>query len=270
MNIETLPHGLRHVLVQVSFDNEFPPPPGSARDIALLRTANRAMQRRESGPKDAFLFVFVGKHDYEHLKEAVSAYGFPNAAVRYIESDDSLRRLEMADGNPIAEIDDVIQFWLNEEHGGAVACSCGEYPGIDFWWSGVEHDDDVFDWPFGVDDFAKTLPTTQRSRAATWLTVLGHAVGLHAAQVRGPDVLGQENAAAWAITLCEWLHGFEAASGNGYNNFGEDPIYAITPSDFYLGFELARISGDDLDTLCEEHDSDVEELQRVAISNITS
>jgi hypothetical protein len=41
----------------------------------------------------------------------------------------------------------------------------------------------------------------------------------HETQATFPTALASDHAAAWAATLCEWLHGFEAASGNSFNNF---------------------------------------------------
>ena len=108
-----------------------------------------------------------------------------------------------------------------------------------------------------------------RLALATWLTILGHAVELHSVQNALPNALGCDIAAAWAATLCEWLHGFEAASGNSYNNFGYEANSNLYPSAFYLGFKLARLSGSDLESACEEADSDVDDLSSVALKAIT-
>lgn len=264
-----LPHGLRHVLVHVTLGSTFPPAANSASEIALLRAANRAMQRKTQGVEDAFLFVVVGRQAWEAVRAAVSAYGFPKATVVCIETDDVERRLEMGEEVIPSDIANAVEMWLNREHIGAVAAFPKDYGETEFWWSGVEHDDNVFDWPFGDGDFAKELPISHQSKAATWLTILGHAVDLHATQATGPDALGQDIAAAWAATLCEWLHGFEAASGNGYNDFGYGANSILYPSAFYLGFELARLSGNDLETTCEEAESDVDDLSSVALKAIT-
>lgn len=266
----SLPHGLRHVLVHVTLGTEFPPAANSASDIALLRSANHAMQRKVHGVEDAFLFVVVGRLTWEGVTEAISAYGFPNATVVCIETDDVERRLEMGEEIIPAEVGNEVEKWMNREHIGAIARFSQDYPDTEFWWSGVEHADDVFDWPFDYGDYAKSLPTNHHSRAATWLTVLGHAVELHEVQATNPDNLGRDRAAAWAATLCEWLHGFEAACGNGYNHFEEEREAAILPSDFFLGFELARLSGDDLESLCDQYGEDVDGLRDAALKAITS
>lgn len=264
-----LSHGLRHLLVHVTLGSAFPPAANSASEIALLRAANRAMQRKTQGVEDAFLFVVVGQHTWEAVSEAVSAYGFPKATVVCIETDDVERRLEMGEEIIPGEVGNAVEMWLNREHIGAVAAFPKDYADTEFWWSGVEHDDNVFDWPFDDGDFAKELPTSHKSKAATWLTILGHAVDLHATQTTGPDALGRDIAAAWAATLCEWLHGFEAASGNSYNDFGYETNSVLYPSAFYLGFELARLSDNDLEATCEEAESDVGDLSSVALRAIT-
>jgi hypothetical protein len=264
----TLPHGLRHVLVYVTLGTEFPPAANSTGDIALLRSANRAMQRKALGVDDAFLFVVVGRHTLEKVTESVAAYGFPNANVACIEEDDVQQRLEMGEAMT-GEVGDTVKMWINSEHIGAVAYFSQDYPDTEFWWSGVEHGDDVFHWPFGDGDFAKALPPSHHSKAATWLTILGHAVGLHGIQSNGPDALAGDISAAWAATLCEWLHGFEAASGNGGNNFESEFSAALMPSEFFLGFELARLSGDDMETTCDAADADVDDLPIIALKAIT-
>jgi hypothetical protein len=124
----------------------------------------------------------------------------------------------------------------------------------------VECSDNVFGWPFKDSDFAEAMPITHRSKASTWLTILGHAVELDEIQATMPEFLGYEIAAAWAVTLCEWLHGFEVACGNGYNHFSSEYSSLLMPSGFFLGFELARLSSDDLATLCDTHDKDVKDL----------
>ena len=266
----TLPHGLRHVLVHVTLGTEFPLAANSAGDIALLRSANHAMQRKAQGVDDAFLFVVVGRHTLEKVTESVATYGFPNANVACIEADDVERRLEMGEEIIPGEVGNAVEMWINSEHIGAVAYFSQDYPDTEFWWSGVEHDDDVFHWPFGDGDFAKALPSSHHSKAATWLTILGHAVGLHGIQSGGPDALAGDISAAWAATLCEWLHGFEAASGNGGNNFESEFSAALMPSEFYLGFELARLWGEGLEFICDDAETDVDSLPTVALKAITA
>lgn len=265
-----LPHGLRHVLSHVTIGNDFPPPPNSVREIALLRAANRALLRKERGTTDAFLFVMVGCYNAEKVKEAISAYGFPNISVITVDCDVSEAQLSISYDDVCAEVGDCISSWLIGEHPGAIARFSQEYQNEEFWWTGIEHDEYVFDWPFNIEDFASELPDTHRVRAATWLNVLSNAAELDAIRTESPVELGSVRAASWAATLCEWLHGFEAASGNGYSHFDADSVgRALGLPDFYLGFELARLCEDDLDTLCDEHDADLDELRSQAMAAIT-
>lgn len=266
----SLPNGLRHVLVHVTIGTDFPPAANSASDISLLRAANHAMQRKAQGIEDAFLFVVIDQYTEEKVVEAITAYGFPNATLMRIVADDLDRRLEMGEEIIPGKIGSAVEKWINTKHPGAVAYFSQDYPDTEFWWSGVEHDDDVFHWPFDYGDFAKALPTSHHSRAATWLTILGHAVELHVIQHNGPDMLASDISAAWAATLCEWLHGFEAASGNGYNHFESAFSAVLMSSEFYLGFELARLSGDDLETACDAAYADVDGLPIVALKAITA
>lgn len=278
---EELPHGLRHVLVHVTTGTQkFPPRLNSQEDIALLRAGNRALQRKAKGIEDVFVFVFSRATliDDDANAKAMATYGFPNALCLITdslhpdiasdkESDDVCEQWILE-----AELEDIgiaIERWLRENHPGAVAFSGEEYQATDFWWSGVEHCDEVFDWPFSTEAYAESLPDTHQQRAATWLSLVGHAVDLHEIQATGPDALGRDQAAAWAATLCEWLHGFEAASGNGYNLFSYKYSWELMPSEFFLGFELARITGDDLDSLCDANDADVDDLRMVAMQAIT-
>jgi hypothetical protein len=267
--MEKLPRGLRYVLIHVTLGSEFPPAANSAADIALLRAAYCARQRKARGTEDAFLFVVVGQQAREAVNGAIAAYGFPNARIVCIEVDDVEQRLEMGEEILHGLVGQAVEDWMNLEHSGAVTVFPKEYTDTEFWWSGVEHDDHVFDWPFDYGEFAKALPTSHRSKAATWLTILGYAVDLHATQACGPNALGRDIAAAWAATLCEWLHGFDAASGNGYNHFASEYSAELMPSDFYLGFELARLSGDDLESACESADADIDDLSGVALKAIT-
>jgi hypothetical protein len=264
-----LPNGLRYVLVHVTLGSNFPPAANSAADIALLRAAYCARQRKTRGTEDAFLFVVVGKQESDAVSEAIAAYGFPKAKVVCIEAEDVERRLEMGEETIHGMVGNAVEEWINLEHLGAIAAFPRDYEDMEFWWSGVEHDDDVFDWPFDDGGYATALPTTHKSNAATWLTILGYAVDLQEVQACGPDALGRDIAAAWAATLCEWLHGFEAASGNSYNHFESEYSAELMPSDFYLGFELARVSGDYLESACESADADIDDLSGVALKAIT-
>lgn len=203
----SLPLGLRHVLVDVTLSSIFPPVSNSEGDIALLRAANRALQRKTQGAEDAFLFVLVGDHNVTAVNEAVLAFGFPNATVICLGSDDE----EFG----TIEVAGAVEKWLGMEHSGAVAAFGKDYAETEFWWSGVERCDYVFGLPFDDGDFADALPSAHRSKAATWLAILAIALDLDAVADTTLNGFRRQQAAVWAATLCEWLHGFEAASGNG-------------------------------------------------------
>jgi hypothetical protein len=261
--------GLRNVVVLVAQGSFFPPTTGSVGDVALLRIANVAMSRRLQGWSDQFLFVFAQNHDAKRAARALVSYGFPDVSVTTLESDSAAVQSELDLEDVSAAIGRAVTHWLDTEHPGAIACVCNDYNGAEFWWSGVERYGESEVWPFSADDFAAVLPSAHRRLAATWLAILNDVVELESIQADCPQALGFDIAAAWAATLCEWLHGFEAASGNGYNHFESEFPDALMPSEFYLGFELARLSGGDLEAACDEAGGDVDDLDRIALRAIT-
>lgn len=287
-----LPRGLRHVLAHVFMGEGFPPAMDTAMDIAFMRAANRATMRKAQGTTDAFLFVFVGKFDSQKVIEAVTGYGFADAMVIVVDGEPVLSERQQAQEmmlfpegttnaveveapslgyeSACSAIDMAISKWLSKDHPAAIARFTSEYSDLEFWWSGIEQDHEVFEWPMGVGDYADALPSAHRDRAGTWLTLLGLVVDLDDVLYRGYDSLGKDHAIAWAATLCEWLHGFEAACGNGFNHFEEELSAALMPSDLYLGFQLARFSGEDLDSICDAHETDIDGLRNVALKAITA
>ena len=228
------------------------------------------MCRKQRGHSDSFLFVFAGKYDAEKVQQAIAAYGFPSFSVSNIETDDAIDAPSANDYEDLCtEVGEAVSRWLGQEHPGAIARSSHEYKGTEFWWSGVEHEGYDFEWPFSADAYAECLPDVHRARAATWMTVLGHAVDLREIRDTGAVALASDRAAAWAATLCEWLYGFGAASGNSYNNFESEFAPELMPSEFFLGFELARISGDDLELVCDRTGEDIDNLVIVALKVVT-
>lgn len=228
------------------------------------------MQRKARGTEDAFLFVTVGQHDFGQVSQAVAAYGFPKITIVCIEAEDVDKRLSFGEEILLAETDRAIESWLNVEHIGAVARVCEEYPTSEFWWSGVEQTEEPFRCTFDTGQFARSLPTNQHSRAGTWLTILGHLIDFEDIENESPSILASDRQAAWAATLCAWLHGFESACGNGYNHFLEEFNPRLFFSEFFLGFELARLSGDDLNNLCDSHGVDLDDLYSIASKAITN
>lgn len=260
-----LGHGLRHVLIYVDIDGNFPPRKNSKADITLLRAANLAMRRKAQGVSDSFLFVFADFGSRCH--EAISSYGFPDAEIAVftpnILKQTSLLGDEEADEylcsrireELISEIEPLVTRWLSERHPEAIPFLNSQYQDTCFWWVGVEHNDNVTDWSFTPESFANELPTTHQSKAATWLSVLAQALEIDAIQTTSREIIADNLPPAFAATLCEWLHGFEGASGNGYNDFdAESVMQSLNLSEFYVGFEAARLSSVDLEDFFDEYE----------------
>ncbi len=261
---------LNQVVVIVTMSGGFPPSADSPRDVALLRAANRALVRKEAGAKDGFLFLFVGKYDCDKVADVVKTYGFPSATIMAIESESSGDLLcpDFEEMRSLAG--EAVSRWLAKEHPSAIPYFGNDYETAQFWWTGIEHGEEVSQWPFDASSIAEELPEVHRLRAATWLSVLGHAGQLASVDEGYLDEYKSDVSAAWIATLCEWLHGFEAASGNCYNHFDPSSAFrSIGFSDFYLGFELSRISGDILESICDDRGEDINELQSFALSRIT-
>lgn len=66
--------------------------------------------------------------------------------------------------------------------------------------------------------------------------------------------------------LSSWLHDFEAASGNAFDDFDEsDAIKALAIDPFIVGYELASVESRRLEELCDENDCDLDGLPAVAL-----
>jgi hypothetical protein len=264
------PSDLRHVLVYVWTGGEFPPSPNSTQDIALLRAANRALIRKSDGVTDAFLFLFAIPGDLCEQKTALRSYGFLDPCVESLDLN-----YEQDEGEPdydelSEEVSDEVARWLRKEHTHAIPFSNGTYDPETFWWGGIEMANDQFDWPFEARVVERLLPKTQVDKADTWLSILGNAMQVDVLMAEAPFDLAQQRIAAMAATLCEWLHGFEAASGNSFNGFEPDTAAkSLGLSDFFLGFEAARLSGSDLEGFCDAEEKDFDQLRGSALSQIT-
>ena len=271
MNTNTPPpSGLRNVLIYVNLGEPFPPTANSERDVTFLRAANLAMRRKAQGVTDVFLFVHMGANRTDAIEVALKTYGFSAAAIMHFgdENQDDLTE----DHDELQEaVGRVVSRWLTKNHPGAIAYPESGYELSNFWWVGVENADDDLSWPFEVSDFASELPDAHKKQAETWLQVLGHAVDLETMQASTSEGLGQQRAAVAAATLCEWLHGFEAASGNGYYHFEPDSeINSLGIADLFLGFEAARISGEDVDEFCDEYGVEMDGLGAAALIVMTA
>ncbi len=260
---------LRYVIASVWGGGGFPPEENSAREILLLRTANRAMVRQHEGHSDAFLFVFVGNYEEQETSKALKSFGFSNVHIAFYPCED-----EESPNHPEWECiqeaaSDEISAWLRTHHPGALPKFPKEYGELEFWWTGIEAEDfDDDEWGIPVSAFSQILPYSHSAKAETWLQILTEAVtdfGIY-----DNDMQRNHNAII-AATLCEWLHGFEAASGNGYNHFEASTAIDLLDIDkFYLGCRYSNISqSSDIDELLEEAEGDIERLPELALCALT-
>lgn len=269
LNVRELDPGLRYVLVYSFLNDRFPPQLDSPADIALLRAANLAMKRRGKGCNDSFLFLIPGHDESKRFAEAIEGYGFPDAALVTLDTDADSDSLVPDEDCLRESVGHEVSRWLSSCHSGALPFLEGEYGGFNFWWSGIEQEDDRFDWLFSPARFAGLLPDCHHAKADTWLSVLGSVIDAHGLGA-SEEELGRNRASAYAACLCEWLDGFEAASGNQFNQFDANSAakeLAIDP--FFLGFEAHRLSFDSIDAFCDEHGTDPDGWIEPALKLIT-
>lgn len=230
---------LRHVLVSVLIEPEFPIIKESKLDISLLRLAHQALLRQQSGVTDALLFVVCCNSNEEEVTKSIKPYGFPDAQIIYIEVNDEDLSIHYDDLQNL--INTKLSTWLEKNHPAAITnLSIAAYESLDLWWSGVEVTNTEMEWDFW-EKYAETLPDAHRKKAGTWLAILSEIF-----DIEEPCWLTENQFLLYAATLCEWLHGFEVASGNGYNNFEATEVYKALPLDeFYLGFLLGQSAPDE-------------------------
>lgn len=271
MDIRDLPHGLKHVVVFAATNDHFPPLRNSQADIDLLRAANLALKRKLTGHKDDFLFLLPSKYRADGFARGIEEYGFPDPTLITLDDEGSPENLFYDEDTLRDEIARAVDQWVSREHPGAIPVATTAYASGLTWWAGIEHADDVFDWAFSASQFGSELPVNARARAETWLTVLGHAIDLHAIQAGCRDQMSIEQASLFAATLCEWLHGFEAASGNDVNNFDPQSVMrSLAISDAFLGFQAARLFGDSMEAFLDEYDCDLDDFTGPALKLVTT
>lgn len=269
MKVRELDDGLRYVLVYAFLNGSFPPLPDSPGDIALLRGANLAMKRREKGCNDSFLFLIAGHDESKRFAEAIEDYGFPDVTLVTLDTETDPDSLFFDEDELRENVEREVSRWLSTCHPGALPFLQGEY-GENLWWSGIEQEDDRFEWLFSPARFAELLPDCHRARANTWLSILGSVVDAHGLEI-SEEELGSNRASAYAACLCEWLHGFAAASGNQFNQFEGDTVAkALMIDAFFLGFEAHRLSQDSIDAFSDEHGTDPEAWIEPALKLITA
>ena len=250
---------IRQLLIPVVYNSQLLAHKDSPLDVVVLRAAHRALLRHQNGITDAFLFVLCGELTLEEADVAIANYGFPDVSVIFINTkDDDGDKLD--DENVREQIGSAISQWLDKHHPAALtSLSPDGYDGLDMWWSGIESTEE--EWAF-TEEYAATLPETHRKKANTLLAILKKALDLD----DPADWLDENNFALFAAALCEWLHGFEAASGNSNNNFDANDVnYALKIDDFFLGFLFCpEVVSPDLRYLLDSCDGDIAELKASA------
>lgn len=271
MGICDLPLGLKHVVVFAATNDHFPPVRDSQADIELLRAANLAMKRKLNGHKDDFLFLLPSKYRADGFARSIEEYGFPDPTLITLDDEGSPENLFYDEEALRDEIARAVDQWISRHHPGAIPVATTAYASRLTWWAGIEHADDVFDWAFSASQFESELPTSAKGRAETWLTVLGYAIDLHEIRADCRDQMGIEQASSYAATLCEWLHGFEAASGNDFNNFDpESVMQSLAISEVFLGFKAARLFGGTMEAFLDEYDCDLDDFTGPALKLVTA
>ena len=258
--------GLRYVLVYAWLGKPFPPDHNSSCDIELLRVANLALQRQAKGIADACLFVVpAGKSD--EAKNVLVRYGFHDTTVVEMEPCDYGEPVYMDDVN--VEIAHLVETWLDQRHPAALTFLGDDYDSDMFWWLGIEHGLADFEWDIDINVVANAFPSTHAKKCKTWLSILEFTLQLN--NTTEPLDLAREQAVVAVATLCEWLHGFEAASGNSGNDF--DAAWTsknLRISDFYLGFEASRILGWDIEDIYYSDECEsIDLLPSYALAHIT-
>jgi len=252
---------LRYLICQVIFDGDFPPTPNSDRAKALIRSAETARLRQKTGVVDSFLFIVIGCCDLKSTEISIRSYGFQDVQVRVIGSDKF--------DNEVPENDaaHVIEMWLMREHRGAIPCAPSEYDNTEFWWSGVEWCGDRH----SLSNMTNEFPEPFRDQDKTWQGIIHNQLNLCDQVIIGIDELFVTTMSVYEASLCEWLHGFNAACDNGYNHFdAASVINTLGLPEAWLCSEFARRSGRSIKSLCEEHDVDEQGLSEIALGQLTA
>lgn len=237
---------LRRVIVSVLIQPKFPIIKESKLDISLLRTAHQALLRQQSGVTDALLFVVCCNSSEEEVTKSIKHYGFPDAQIIYEEVNDEDLCIHYDDLQNL--IDTELSVWLDKNHPAAITnLSTGGYDSLDLWWSGVEATNVETEWYF-LEEYAATLPDTHRKKAATWLAILSEIM-----DIKEPCRSSENQFLLYVATLCEWLHGFEVASGNGYNDFEAAEVYNALGMDGLLGQSSPN---EEFDEMLDDNDID--------------
>ena len=267
-------NGLGYAVVYVHQDAIFPPTKNSVADILLVRAANLYLRRRQNGFDDAFLFIFPSVVVVD--EEAVRRYGFGSVEIRFTSQPkilaDDLSGAGVIDLDAISscpsfpsvrdEIGEMVSGWTQEKHPSALPFVDSEYDIADFWWVGMESVGRAAKDSVDVCKFASELPPRHSRKGVTWLEVARNAKVIST----GHDSIDEHESSLYVAALCEWLHGYEAVSGDGDNDFSENSVMSWLPvSQFALGFEAAQTTDDNFALLCEEHECDAHDSAGVLL-----
>lgn len=230
-----------------------PPDKDSKRDIALLRAANLASRRQREDIEDRFVFLVYGACDQESVKQAMCSYGFPGCEVRFVAEDEDLTpdengRITLTEDYDEAIGDDLGR-WVTQHHPGSLPLGgilttdqeeLASYREIEWWWIGYEATGGAREWPFDPDRFSQLLPAPHWKRGDAWLEILAKGLALEDME-RGDLPYESFQIQVKAAALCEWLHGFDAASGNGFNDFDPpDVALALDMDRLFIGYQAAE------------------------------
>lgn len=161
--------------------------------------------------------MICGNSNEQDIAKFFVPYNFPDVQVITVHTkDEDQNEIDYDDLKNILGMD--LSTWLEKHHPAAITdLSGGGYDSLNIWWSGVEATD--IEWCF-AEEYAETLPDTHKNKAGTWLSILKDALELDDPE----DWLDENHFALYAATLCEFLHGFEAASGNDFNLFDAETV----------------------------------------------
>lgn len=251
---------LRNIFVWVFFDVDYPLKADSKLDIELLRASNLSLARKLEGITDSYLFIFCGDTTLEQASDIVDKYQFAERHVTTIARPE-MDKYDMEPFDFGDLIDHLVEHWLHNHHPGALTyLNSTSKAGFDVWWSGIASTGSEYDFS---DDFAATLPSNHKDKANTWLEILNQAFPFTEGSLHE-----EQEFLVIAASLCKWLHGFEEAADNGYDDF--DPASVITAlpfEDFYLGYLLGQYRPDsEFYAVMEDSDSEsIHDLKAFAL-----
>ncbi len=257
---------LRRVIVSTLIEPEIPIISESELDVSLLRSAHQARLNEQKGMKDSLAFFVFCQSNEQDIVTAIKQYAFPDIQIIINKVSES----ELDDYDFKNFIDAEISTWVEKNHPAALTYLCNdEYKNLNIWWAGIEATDkDTWYKELINDQYAHALPASHKKKAWTWLAILSEIL-----EIKEPSWKDENQFLLYAATLCEWLHGFEAASGNGYSDFDAIGVYHALPLDeFYLGFLLGKSAPDEeLQEIMENNElGDNSEVRGYIIKQATS